>query len=120
MTTRTKRSSKAEDLQTGTVKAAAPEAEKPVKKKVAKAAPARTKKSGFACYVGPTILGLVQQNQIFEGSVEDARAILAAAIKERPAIARLIVDGDELAAARASVKTPGNRLYVAYRTVFGK
>lgn len=82
--------------------------------------PATVEGAGFCCYIGPSIIGAVQQNQIFEGSVEDAKKHLAAVITKRPAIARLIVDGSELASARALINTPGNRLYEASRQVSGK
>lgn len=81
----------------------------------------RADEAGFCCYIGPNILGVVQGNTIMTGSVADARKALAPAIEKFPLIRSLIVDGNELAAARVKVKTPGNILYVNYhRLVSGK
>lgn len=81
-----------------------------------KSAPA----AGFCCYIGPSILGVVQQNSIIDGSVEEARAAYADAIKKYPLISRMIVDGNVLAASLSDVKTPGTLLYTTYRKLAGK
>ncbi len=78
------------------------------------------KTAGFSCYIGPSIIGVVQQNKIIPGTVEEAREFYSAAIKKYPAISRLIVDGNELAEARKLIKTPGNLLYITYRKLAGK
>lgn len=76
--------------------------------------------AGFACYVGPTILGVIQQNKIMPGTVEEFRDFYASAIERFPAIRHLIVDGNDLADARNQINTPGNLLYVKYRQVLRK
>ncbi len=77
-------------------------------------------RAGFCCYVGPSILGVVQQNSIIEGTVEEAKAAYAGAIEKYPLISRLIVDGNDLAEALKSVKTPGTLLYLTCRKLAGK
>ncbi|KAB0577310.1 hypothetical protein EI53_01911 [Fusobacterium naviforme] len=79
-----------------------------------------SKGAGFCCYVGPSILGIVQQNQVFNGSVAEAKTRLADAIEKRPEIARLIVDGNDLAEALIAVRSPGTLLYEKYHKMTGR
>jgi len=76
--------------------------------------------AGFCCYIGPSILGVVQQNSIIDGTVENAKTAYAEAIRKYPMISRLIVDGNDLAASLSDVKTPGTLLYASYRKLAGK
>ena len=75
--------------------------------------------AGFSCYIGPSIMGVIQQNIIMPGSVEDMKACYAQAIEKYPLIGKMIVDGYELAEARSKAKTPGNLLHVYYRRLAG-
>lgn len=86
-------------------------------------APARTAEvdaSGFYCYIGPNLAGLIQHGTIYRGSRADALAAAAPAIEKQPMVKTLIVSGDELPEARLKVKQPGNALYVNYRKIAGK
>ena len=65
-------------------------------------------------------MGVIQQNVIMSGSVDDMKAEYAAAIAKYPLIGKMIVDGSELAESRSNAKTPGNLLYVYYRRLAGK
>ena len=76
--------------------------------------------AGFSCYIGPSIMGVIQQNTIMPGSVEDMKACYAQAIEKYPLIDKMMVDGCELAEARSKAKTPGNLLHVYYRRLAGK
>lgn len=87
--------------------------------KTKKSAP-KLKGAGFCCYVGPSILGVIQQNQIFDGDVVNTRKMLASAIEKRPGIAALIVDGNDLAEALRAVRTPGSLLYEKYHKMIGR
>lgn len=69
---------------------------------------------GFCVYLGPTIVGVIQNGTVIHGSREEALASVSGAIKKYPLIATLIVAGDTLAEDRIKVKTPGNWLYVNY------
>ena len=75
--------------------------------------------AGFCCYVGPSILGVVQQNQLFSGTVAATKKSLADAIEKRPEIAGLIVDGNNLADALIEVRNPGTLLYKKYHKITG-
>ena len=76
--------------------------------------------AGFSCYVGPSVLGLIQKNSIYPGSVEDARKACAEAIRRYPLVSQLIVDGTQLGDALVKVRTPGTYLYEMARKVFMK
>lgn len=94
----------------------APEAAAPAEKTEVKKQPKKkdtkvSPRAGFACYVGPSIVGAVQKNQIFPGTVDDAKEALAAVIKKKPVIARLIVDGADLAEALGAVRQSGTLLH---------
>ena len=71
--------------------------------------------AGFCVYIGPTILGVIQNGTVYRGAKEDALASAASAVRKYPLVASLIVCGDTLAADRIKVNTPGNLLYVNYR-----
>lgn len=71
--------------------------------------------AGFCCYIGPTILGVIQSGTIYPGSREAALAAIAPAAEKYPLIASLVVDGKTLSADRIKVKTPGNLLFVNYK-----
>jgi hypothetical protein len=76
--------------------------------------------SGFYCYIGPNLAGLIQHGTIFRGSWDDALKAAAAAIEKYPLVKSLIVSGDALPAERLKVKKPGNALYENYRKLAGK
>ncbi len=66
---------------------------------------------GCRVYIGPTIRGRVQYGAVFS-SVREARQVLAAEQEVWPMLAGLLVPLEELAGARAEVKTPGTARYV--------
>lgn len=70
--------------------------------------------AGFCVYIGPTILGVIQNGTVIRGSKEDAVAAVAPAVEKYPLVRSLIVPGDTLGADRIKVNTPGNLLYVNY------
>lgn len=72
------------------------------------------KGAGFCVYIGPTILGVIQNGTVIRGSKEDAIAAVAPAVEKYPLVRSLIVPGDTLGADRIKVNTPGNLLYVNY------
>ena len=78
---------------------------------------AEPKGVGFCVYIGPTIVGQMQNGTVYRGEKPDVlkRPDVAAAIEKRPHIASLSVPGDTLAVDRIKVNTPGNLLYVNYR-----
>ena len=76
--------------------------------------------AGFYCYIGPTIIGVIQNGTIYRGSRKAALNAAAAAIEKQPLIRTLIVSGDHLPEARLKVKKPGNALYKNYQRVAGK
>lgn len=81
---------------------------------------AEANRSGFYCYIGPSIKGLIQTGTIYRGSRDKALAAAAAAIEKNPLVRTLIVSGDALPGARLRIKTPGNALYASYQTLAGK
>lgn len=70
--------------------------------------------AGFCVYIGPTILGVIQNGTVIRGSKEEAVAAVALAVEKYPLVRSLIVPGDTLGADRIKVNTPGNLLYVNY------
>lgn len=70
-------------------------------------------------YLGPTIMGKIQNGTILFGTKEAilANAPVAAEFEE---IENLIVPVRRLPEDLKNVKTPGNALYVIYRTLAGK
>lgn len=81
------------------------------KKKTAKVA---EQPAGFCVYLGPTIRGVITQGQIIPGTRKEAIDLLASAVTKYPTIARLIVTGAELPAARVSIKKPGSLLHISF------
>ncbi|WP_369882503.1 hypothetical protein [Anaerotruncus colihominis] len=75
--------------------------------------------SGFYCYIGPSITGVIQHGTIWRGSRTAALAAAAPAIEKYPLVKTLIVSGDALPEARLKIKRPGNALYVNYRKIAG-
>lgn len=73
-----------------------------------------TNKVGFCVYIGPTVMGVIQNGTVLRGTKQEALASMAPAIAKYPDVAKLIVPGDTLAKDRIKVKTPGNWLYVCY------
>lgn len=71
--------------------------------------------AGFCCYIGPTILGVIQSGTIYPGSRDAAIAAIAPAVEKYPLISSLMVDGKTLPADRIKVKTPGNLLFLNYK-----
>lgn len=76
--------------------------------------------SGFYCYIGPNLKGLIQTGTIFRGTKKDALARAAEAIEAQPLVKMLIVSGDVLDSARLKVRKPGNVLYASYQKLAGK
>lgn len=72
---------------------------------------------GFCVYIGPTILGVIQNGMIFRGTKKEVLASLQKATEKNPLIATLIVPDDTLPVDRIKVKTPGNLLYVYYQKI---
>ena len=79
----------------------------------------RAEEIAISCYIGPNIVGVIQANTIYAGSVKATLESpeLKFALEKHPGIAQLVVSGEELAAARQKVKTKGTELYKAYRAV---
>ena len=75
---------------------------------------AGAKSAGFCMYIGPSIVGTIQQARILYGDKQDALAQISAAVEKYPLIATLVIPGDQVSEARIKVKTPGNLLYVNY------
>lgn len=75
---------------------------------------AGAKSAGFCMYIGPSIVGTIQQARILYGDKQDALAQISAAVEKYPLIATLVIPGDHVSEARIKVKTPGNLLYVNY------
>ncbi len=81
---------------------------------------AESNQSGFYCYIGPNIKGLIQGGSIFRGTRAEALEKAKKAIQAQPLVKALIVSGDALPKARLQVKKPGNALYVNYQKLTGK
>lgn len=70
--------------------------------------------NGFCVYLGPSIIGVIQNGTVFNGSKEEVLSSLKSATEKYPMIASLIVTDKTLSEDRVKVKTPGNLLYVNY------
>lgn len=82
-------------------------------KDVPKVSPAH--EAGFCMYIGPTIMGVIQNGTVFRGTKAEALSSVSSDVIEKyPLIASLIVSDSTLAEDRIKVKTPGNWLYVNY------
>jgi hypothetical protein len=81
------------------------------------AAPVETsaRESGVAVYIGPTIHGKIQKGTVFKGGMREATELYAAAIEQYPAIVRLIVSGERLAAARNDINMKRGLAYKHYK-----
>jgi len=71
---------------------------------------AAPKKAAFFMYLGPTILGVIQNASIY---TEKDQA-LEAAIAKFPRIKALLIPDDRIAEDRINVTKPGTRLYAEY------
>lgn len=72
------------------------------------------KAPAFCAYVGPTLMGIIQNGTVFSKSKKEVLKELAPVIERFPLVAKLIVEGDNLAEAKVNVKRPGNIMYVNY------
>ena len=72
------------------------------------------KKKSFCVYVGPSIIGVIQNGTIYDGEKSEVIKNLSAVIKKYPLVKTLIVSGETLPEDRIKVKQPGNILYVNY------
>lgn len=74
---------------------------------------------GICCYIGPTIIGVIQQSTIYAGDLKTvlASAPVKLALSKVPEIKPLIVTGEELATARQKIKIKGEPLYQAYKSL---
>ena len=81
--------------------------------------PGAAQECGFCAYIGPTVVGVIQTGKIFAAPRSEVLASpdLANALQRFPQIRRLIVSGDDLAASRVLVKTPGNLLHESARQI---
>ena len=70
--------------------------------------------NGFCAYIGPTIIGVIQNGTIYNGTRNEVIKSLATVIKKYPLVQTLIVQGDALPTDRIKVNQPGNILYVNY------
>lgn len=80
--------------------------------------PAEVKKdataSSFCAYVGPTLLGVIQNGTVFDKPKNEVLEDLSSVVERFPLVAKLIVSGEHLAEAKVNVKRPGNVMYVNY------
>lgn len=67
---------------------------------------------GFCVYLGPSIIGVIQNGTIYPGSKAEVLAKLEPVIKKYPLVSTLVVTDKTLSVDRIKVKTPGNILYV--------
>ena len=68
-------------------------------------------------YVGPTVQGIVQAGTIYTGTRNAVLEKFREAAERFPDIGELIVRDTELAEARKKIKTGGNALANAYRSI---
>lgn len=78
--------------------------------------------AGFCMYIGPTIVGVIQNATIYPGDRKKAlaRPDLSIAAGKHPEISKLVVSGDDLPDALKKVKTPGEDLYRKYNSIAKK
>ncbi len=67
---------------------------------------------GFSVYLGPSVRGLLKQNQIYNAPKAQVLGSLETVIAQYPQVRHLIVAGNKLAESRVLVKTAGSLLYV--------
>lgn len=79
--------------------------------------PAGSSEAGFCVYIGPTIVGVIQNGTIYPGSKKQVLASpeLTLLMAKYPLGADLLIDGEKLAASRQLLKQPGNLLHNKYR-----
>ena len=70
---------------------------------------AGAKSAGFCMYLGPSIIGTIQQARILQGDKPDALAQISEATRKYPLIASLIIPGDQVSEARIKVKSQAGR-----------
>jgi len=87
----------------------APRVVKP-KKPVKQPAPG----AGFVMYLGPTIVGVIQNASVYSGTLQEVTEKLAGVIEKYPRVRALLVSGDTLPEDRVNVQKPGTRLYDHY------
>lgn len=69
-------------------------------------------------YVGPTLPnGVLKENAVFRGTLEDVKTYLSSAIEEYPQIEKLIVPTNKLAEYAAKAHTAGNTINKSYRDI---
>ncbi len=73
--------------------------------------------ANFCMYIGPTIVGAIQNGTIYQGNKKQVMASLELAfvLEKYPLAADLLVDGKKLAASRQQLKQPGNLLHNKYK-----
>ena len=76
-----------------------------------------TDRSGYYCYVGPTIRSVLQTNTIVIGTKEDMYARARRAIEMAPSVRALLVPGDRLQEARNHIKNDINPEAAFYRRI---
>jgi hypothetical protein len=69
----------------------------------------------FCVYLGPTVVGKIQNGTIYPGAKAKVLETLGDVIKKYPLTAGLIVTDKTLVQDRVKIKTPGNALYVKYQ-----
>lgn len=79
----------------------------------------KKKSSGTSLYIGPSIKGILQTRTIIPCHVEDieSRPEIAIALKQRPAIKGLIIDGADFFKAKEELEDHGSDLYKLYKEV---
>lgn len=75
----------------------------------------KSDESEYCVYIGPTILGVIQEGTIYSEPKSKIVKQLSREIEVYPLIKTLIVSNKALMADRIKVKTPGNILYVNYQ-----
>ena len=87
------------------------------KKEVSAKKPDKKKpvKDAWCMYLGTTIRGVIRQSQIFAKSAAEVRADFGEKLPTNAA--SLIVDGDDLPAARQELRTPGTALHHFYESL---
>ena len=70
--------------------------------------------AAFCAYLGPSIRGSITKGQIFPLTKAQVVAELAPLLERYPLIADLIVDGDELPAARSRIAQTNSLLHKTY------
>lgn len=79
--------------------------------------PELSESAGFCMYIGPTIVGVIQNGTIYQGNKKQviASPVLAFAMEKYPLAADLLIDGKKLSESRQLLKQPGNLLHDKYK-----